>query len=65
MMMLDFHNIAVSSGSACSSQSNTPSYVLKAIGLSDKEAAETIRISLGKDTRKRDINYTVDKIKNF
>lgn len=65
MMMLDFHNIAVSSGSACSSQSNTPSYILKAIGLSDKEAAETIRISLGKDTRKRDINYTVDKIRNF
>lgn len=65
MMMLDYHGIAVSSGSACSTHLNKPSHVLKAIGLSDKAAAETIRISLGKDTSERDIRYTVKVIANY
>ncbi len=59
MMMLDYYGIYVSSGSACSSQLHKPSHVLKAIGLSDKLANETLRISLGKDTKKRDLNYTI------
>ena len=58
MMMLDYYGISISSGSACSTQLNKPSHVLKAIGLSDKAAEETIRISLGKDTKKEDIRYT-------
>jgi cysteine desulfurase len=62
MMMLDYYGISVSSGSACSAQLNKPSHVLKAIGLSDKAAEETIRISLGKDTKKRDISYTIKVI---
>jgi cysteine desulfurase len=53
MMMLDYYGISVSSGSACSTQINKPSHVLKAIGLSDKAAEETIRISLGKETKTR------------
>ncbi len=65
MMMLDYYGIAVSSGSACSSQLNKPSHVLKAIGLSDKSAQETLRISLGKDTSERDIRYTIKIIANY
>jgi cysteine desulfurase len=65
MMMLDYHGIAVSSGSACSTHLNKPSHVLKAIGLSDKAAEETIRISFGKDTTDRDIRFTIKVIANF
>ncbi|MFA5849511.1 MAG: cysteine desulfurase family protein [Bacteroidales bacterium] len=65
MMMLDYYGIAVSSGSACSSQLNKPSHVLKAIGLSDKATEETLRISLGKDTSDRDISYTIKVIYNY
>lgn len=65
MMMLDYYGISVSSGSACSTQLNKPSHVLKSIGLSDKSADETIRISLGKDTKKGDINYTIRIIEKY
>jgi cysteine desulfurase len=65
MMMLDYHGIAVSSGSACSTHLNKPSHVLKAIGLSDKAAQETIRISFGKDTSYREIRYTIKVIGNY
>jgi cysteine desulfurase len=65
MMMLDYHGIAVSSGSACSTHLNKPSHVLKAIGLSDKAAEETIRISFGKDTTARDIRFTIKVIANY
>lgn len=68
MMMLDYNGISVSSGSACGSQQSKPSHVLKAIGLSDKEAGETIRISLGVETSASDIRYTLkifsDYLKN-
>jgi cysteine desulfurase len=65
MMMLDYHGIAVSSGSACSTHANKPSHVLKAIGLSDQAAQETIRISLGSDTLSSDIRYTIKVIGNY
>ncbi|MFO7656851.1 MAG: cysteine desulfurase family protein [Bacteroidales bacterium] len=65
MMMLDYNGISVSSGSACSTQLNKPSHVLKAIGLTDQAAEETIRISLGKDTKKDDIRYTVQIIEKY
>ena len=65
MMMLDYYGISISSGSACSTQLNKPSHVLKSIGLSDKLADETIRISLGKDTKKGDISYTIRIIDKY
>lgn len=59
MGMLDFRGIAVSAGSACSTGEDTPSHVLKAIGLSDQAARETIRISLGHGTTTQDLRYMV------
>lgn len=56
--MLDMSNIHISAGSACNSHSTEPSHVLKAIGLTDKEAARTIRISLSDDT-------TIDELETF
>ncbi len=57
MAALDHYGIAVSAGSACSSQEDRPSHVLQAIGLSDQAAHETIRVSLGRGTSARDIRY--------
>jgi rhodanese-related sulfurtransferase len=62
MGMLDYRGIAVSAGSACSTGDATPSHVLKAIGLSDQAARETIRISLGWHTSAADIAYTAQVI---
>ncbi len=65
MAMLDYHGIAVSAGSACSTQEDKPSYVLKAIGLSDQAAQETIRVSLGCSTTARDIRYTTQVFQDY
>jgi len=65
MMMLDYYGISVSSGSACSTRINKPSHVLRAIGLSEKAAEETIRISLGKNIKKRDIRHTMKIIEKY
>ncbi|MCX6555610.1 MAG: aminotransferase class V-fold PLP-dependent enzyme [Candidatus Aminicenantes bacterium] len=61
---LDQRGIAVSAGSACSSQDDRPSPTLKAIGLSDRAARETIRVSLGCGTSARDIRYTLKVIRD-
>ena len=65
LAMLDYHGIAVSAASACSAQEDKPSHVLKAIGLSDQAARETIRVSLGCSTSARDIRYVTRVFKNF
>jgi cysteine desulfurase len=65
MGMLDYRGVAVSAGSACSTGEDTPSHVLKAIGLSDQAARETIRISLGHDTSMRDIQYMTQVVKDY
>lgn len=65
MAMLDYHGIAVSAGSACSTQEDRPSHVLKAIGLSDQAAQETIRVSLGCSTSARDIRYTTQVFQDY
>lgn len=54
--------MAVSSGSACSSGSPEPSYVLKAMGLADDRAHGAIRFSLGKYTTDEEITFTIEKV---
>ena len=55
LIALDQAGIAVSSGAACSARASAPSHVLTAIGLTEKQAKESIRITLGKDTDEADI----------
>ncbi len=57
MAALDQQGVAVSAGSACSTSETRPSHVLKAIGLSDEAANETIRVSLSDDTSPADLRY--------
>jgi rhodanese-related sulfurtransferase len=65
MGMLDYRGIAVSAGSACSTGEDKPSHVLKAIGVSDQAARETIRISLGHSTSARDIQYMTQVVQDY
>ncbi len=61
----DLSGIAFSSNSACSSDSTAPSYVLKAIGLSDQLARSTIRLGLGRFTTEDEINTVIQKLKGL
>ena len=58
-------DIAVSNGSACSSALIQPSHVLLAMGLSNNDAMNSLRISLGKHNTKKDINLLLQRIYNF
>lgn len=59
VLRLDMEGIEVSTGSACSSKSLEPSHVLKAIGLSHVQAHGSLRMTLGKNTKKEDIGYVL------
>ncbi len=55
-------DLCVSTGSACSSAAIEPSYVLRAMGLSDAEAARTLRLGLGRFTSAADVDFAADRL---
>ncbi len=65
LIKLDLKGICASSGSACTSGSLDPSHVLLAIGLPHEIAHGSLRMTLGADTTKEDLDYTVDRLKQI
>ena len=58
-LLLALEPLCVATGSACNSQSQEPSYVLRALGRSDLEAQSAIRFSLGRPTTRKDIETAI------
>jgi len=61
-LLMGINDVAVSSGSACTSASLEPSYVLKALGAGDDLAHSSIRFGLGRWTTQEEVDYVADKL---
>jgi cysteine desulfurase len=63
-MIMALKDIAVSSGSACTSASLEPSYVLRGLGRNDELAHSSIRFTIGRFTTVEDVDFTIDLVKS-
>ena len=62
-LIMSLPDLAISSGSACTSASLEPSYVLRALGLNDELAHSSLRFSVGRFTRESDVDQAIDSVK--
>ena len=61
-LLMSLRDVAVSSGSACTSANPEPSYVLRALGLGDQRAHGSIRFGLGRFTTAEEVDYVVEAV---
>lgn len=63
-LIMAMKNLAISSGSACTSASLEPSYVLRAIGIKEDLAHTSLRFGIGRFTTEQEINFAIDLFKD-
>ena len=63
-LQMSLRSVAVSAGSACSSASSAPSEVLRAMGLSEQQARQTLRVSMGRPTTVEEVEFAADVVAN-